>query len=858
MEPMRPSDLIPEQDRAKSLRRLDSTLLKHPLPLRVCASVLGLILTCTAGVRVAPAQTTGVVGAPVVEGQAAVQDVTGKGQQSSVTQTGVGSKDASGKQQAMPGGKDNGSSSKPAGAADEAASTSKLRLAPTAPAVPPPNLPKSRPVIGLALGGGAAVALSEVGTLQWLDEHRVPVDVIAGTSMGSILAALYSTGKTPEQMKHILTGENVNRIFRIGAGFEDLNYRRREEGREIPNAVNIGLKHGVSLRNSLLTDTGLNGILDREFLNYNDQTDFNDLPIPFRCQATDLNDAKTVTFARGSLPDAVRASASIPGVFRPFEMAGHEYVDGAILENLPTPDVKAMNADVIIAVSLPLEPVSQGELGSILGVLQRAFAVGIEANEAQERKLANVVIMPEVKGFTANSYLKMDELAARGYAAAEAHKAELLPYSLSEDAYKAYVAARRSRERPPAGTVLHIRIKAPNPGVQEYAERIFAPLVNQPVDTVKVEALLADIRSDGRYNADYTVGYDGVESNRPILLVSVNDKNTGPPFLDVGANIAAQTGGVTRATLSSILLWQDLGGYGSGLRANFDVGFLTRIQGEYLYRLNPFSGFFIAPRANLSREPFYIYQGNYRISERQSEFGGFAVDGGWTDNKMKEFRLGWSLQNVQWFSTTGSDDLPNYAGNSQTVRAKFVYDSQNQALVPRGGIRSETTVGYLYDAVGSPSAPQFQSQFDYAHDLHLGKGKFKNDLFLVDAEGGSMFNRDVAQPFRFTLGGPLRVSSLAIDQLRGTDYFLFTPGYLHRLATLPAPLGQSIYFGGAYEIGQMRAPDMSTITRQDVIFGLIAETPLGVITIAPAIGTDGQHKFVFTLGRVFSTPDSLR
>ncbi len=121
-----------------------------------------------------------------------------------------------------------------------------------------------------------------------------------------------------------------------------------------------------------------------------------------------------------------------------------------------------------------------------------------------------------------------------------------------------------------------------------------------------------------------------------------------------------------------------------------------------------------------------------------------------------------------------------------------------------------------------------------------------------------MFNRDVAQPFRFTLGGPLRVSALAIDELRGTDYFLFTPGYLHRLATLPAPLGQSIYFGFAYEAGQMRAPDMRTVTRQDVYFGLVAETPLGVITIAPAIGDAGQHKFVFTLGRFFSIPGSLR
>ncbi len=800
------------------------------------------------------AQSAG-AGSAVVGAQQAVQQVGGKAQQGTGAQTGVGTKDPSGK---SPTGTDTTSASQPAGAAEEAASTSKLRLTPTDPSVAPKDLPKGRPVIGLALGGGAAVALSEVGTLQWLEEHHIPVDVIAGTSMGSILSALYSTGKTPEQMKHILTPEEISRVFRIDASYSSLSYRRREDDRDLPNAIGLGLKRGVALRNSLLTDTGLNSLLDKEFLNYNDQTDFNNLPIPFRCQATDLTAAKTVTFARGSLPDAVRASASIPGVFRPFELRGHEYVDGAILENLPTPEVKAMRADVVIAVSLPLEPVGQGDLGSILGVLQRAFAVGIEANEANDRKLATVLIMPEVKGFTANSYTQIDALSERGYAAAEAHKAELVQYSLNDEDWKAYVAHRRSRERPPAGTVLRVRVNASNPGVREYTERLFAPLVGQPVDTGKVEALLADVRSDGRYNSDYTVGYDGPDSNRPILLVNVSDKKTGPPFLDLGANIAAQTGGVTRATLSTILLYQDLGGYGSELRANVDIGFQTRVQAEYFYKPNPFSRFFLAPRANVTREPFYIYQGNYRVSERQSQFAGAAIDAGLSEGKDGELRVGWSFQNVQWFPTTGADNLPNYNGNSQTARIRWVYDTQNRALVPRDGIRTETSFGYLYNTPGSPSAPEFTGQIQYAHDLSIGGKRFKDDLLLLNAEGGTMFNRAVAQPFRFTLGGPLRVSSLASDQLRGTDYFLFTPGYLHRLANLPAPLGQSIYFGAAYEAGQMRAPDMRTITRQNVYFGLVAETPLGVITVAPAIGDGGDRKFIFTLGRIFSAPSSLR
>ncbi len=741
-------------------------------------------------------------------------------------------------------GQDPASASKPAIAGENAASTTRLRLGPLDPSVPPPNLPKNRPVIGLAMGGGGALAMSEIGVLAWFEQHRIPVDVIAGTSMGSILAALYSTGKTPEQMTHIMTEESVSSVFRIQTEFTARNFRRREDSRDIPNAVTVGLKHGASLRNSLLLDTGLNELLDKEFLSYNDQTDFNNLPIPFRCQATDLNAAKSVTFARGSLQDAVRASASIPGVFRPFELNGHEYVDGAILNNLPTTDVRAMKADVVLAISLPLEPVGKGDLDSIVGVLQRAFAVGIEANEDRDRKLANVVIMPDIKGFGAGDYLKTRQLADKGYVAAEAHKDELLKYALNDADWQQYLDDRHSRERGPAGTLLRVKIRAPNEDVEEAVNRDFKGLVNQPVDTDRIEKLLANVRSDGRYDADYTVGYDSGDSSRPILLVSVNDKKTGPPFLDLGINVAAQTGGVTRATINSILLYQDLGGYGSEFRAKVDFGWLTNVEGEYFRRIG-WKGYFAAPRANLTRQPFYIYSGQTRLAERQSQMTGFGVDAGYTDRRKLEVRAGYSFQNVRWTTNTGADNQPDYFGNSHTLRVQTIYDSQDRALIPQFGIRAVTRLGYLFGTPNSPSAPQLYAQIQAAHTFA------KKHIVLVNAEGATMLNRNVAQPFRYTLGGPLHLGATAIDGLRGTDYFLVTPGYLHRLATLPAPLGQSIYVGATYEAGQMRAPGQRNIFRNDVYFGIVAETPFGVITAAPAFGNDGQRKFVFTLGKLF-------
>ena len=765
-------------------------------------------------------------------------------QQAAAQQAGIGQKDA--KSDKTPSGHDENSASKPASAGEQAASATQLKLGPLDPSTPPTDLPKDRPVIGLAMGGGGALAMSEIGVLQWFEEHHIPVDVIAGTSMGSILAALYSTGKTPDQMSHIMTEDSVASVFRIESRYSSLSFRRREDSRDVPNAITVGLKHGAALRNSLLTDTGLNELLDKEFLAYNDQTDFNNLPIPFRCRATDLNAAKSVTFARGSLPDAVRASASIPGVFRPFELDGHEFVDGAILENLPTSDVKAMHADVVLAISLPLNPVGKGDLDSIVGVLGRAFSVGIEVNEARDRKLANVVIMPDISGFTGNDYLKTKELAAKGYAAAESQKAALLQYALSDAQWEQYLAHRRSKQLGAAGTILEVKIKAPNASVEEAVRRRFSPIINQPVDTNQIEQLLADIRSDGRYDADYTVGYDSKDNDtrRPIILISVNDKKTGPPFLSLGLNVEAQTGGVTEATVSSIFLYQDLGGYGSEFRAKVDFGFLTNIEGEY-YRKLGWTGFFAAPRANVTRRPYYIYDGSTRLSERQSQFAGFGGDLGYTDGRKFEIRGGYSFQNVQWTTTTGSDGMPNYGSNAQTARVRIVYDSQDRALVPQYGIRSVTSLGYLYGASGSANAPQLKSEVDFSHTL------LKKNIVLLKAEGATMLNRNVAQPFYYTLGGPLRLSASAIDQIRGTDYFLVTPGYLRRIAALPAPFASSIYVGASYEAGEMFSPTGNPIFRDDVYFGIVAETPFGVITVAPAIGNGDEHKFIFTLGKLF-------
>jgi NTE family protein len=741
----------------------------------------------------------------------------------------------------------------PMAAAQKPEASSPPNLSPIAPAPPPPK-PTGRPSIGLALGGGGALALSEIGVLQWFEEHHIPVDMVAGASMGCMVGALYSTGKSVEQLKLVMNDSVFNSVFSFNEDYKSRSFRRRQDSRELPNAITIGLRRRISFRNALLTDQGLDDFLDRQFFRYGDRTDFNQLSIPLRCLSTDLNEARTVTFARGSLPDAVRASVSLPGVYQPFQLNGHEYVDGGVLENLPTPTLKEMKADVVLAVSLPLEPVSQGQLGSILGVLQRSFSVAIEGAERQLRQQPKVVMMPDVSGFSGADFLKTVPLAQRGYAAAEAHRAELLAYALPDAQWADYLADRRARLRGPAGPILRVEVKAPSDSATRAVQRLFAPLVNQPPDTRKIDALLDQIRSDGRYGADYTVGYETATEARPTLRVTVIDKPPGPPYLLLGVNIEGQTTAVTRATVEGRLLQQDLGGYGSELRSEFKLGYLTQLDSEY-YRpvpalSSPTSQFFYAPHAGLLRQPFSIYANQVRLADRQLQRAGIGGDIGWSNASTQELRAGIEYDYTDWRLLVGNDNLPNYTGGSQSARLRYTFDTQDRALVPHFGVHFVSAAGYLYHAAGSPSAPQLVDQASVAYNFKA-HGKPSKQILILSGEGASLLQRNVAQPFRYTLGGPLHLSASAIGEYRGTDYYLFEPALLRRLASLPQPLGQSIYLGAGYEFAQIFAPSASTITRQDVYFGVFAETPLGVITLAPAIGSDGHRKFVFTLGKLF-------
>jgi len=726
------------------------------------------------------------------------------------------------------------------------------------PAVTPAN----RPAIGLALEGGGALGLAHIGVIQWFEDNHVPIDRIAGTSMGALVGATYATGHTPAQMRALATSSDFMAVFTLQIPYVDSSFRRRQDRRQTPSAITVGMGHGPGLPNSILTDHGVNDFLSTNLLGYNSaQVDYNQLPIPFRCVATDLNTFEPITFASGPLPQAVRASISIPGVFPPFQSpAGHFLADGGIVDNLPTDVLRNdLHADVVIAIRLEDAPLGGADVSSIVGVLNRAFSVGIVRNVDRAVKIADLVVTVPVAAYSGADYSKGGQLIREGYLAAEANRAALIKYALNPQDWATYLAARDSRRLPAPGVLRQVRVEGGVPGAQQQVLADMKPLQGQLISPANVDAALKPVESNGIYRATYQTfgtppseaaaaspGSAASAANSPDsgILVHLSKDPTGPPYLLIGPDLAAETSNITRMELNLRLVAQNLGGYGSELRANADVGFMTVLNAEY-YRLLTPSGFFIEPRTGLIREPVYIWANQKRVAERLQQNLDAGVEAGRTVGNTLQISAGWRALDTRWSLTTGSGGGPYINGTAQEGLLHFTIDKETSGAVSPSGFRLSASAGALYHAVDSANAPLVM-----ASAAHTWQWRDKN-IFGLTGDINSYLRANVAEPFRFTLGGPRRLSASSMDEYRGTDTYLARAGYLHRIAALPTGLGQGLYAVFGYEAGEIWSPENHAILRQDGTAALLGVTPLGSISVGGSVGDAGHRKFFLTIGRLF-------
>jgi len=308
---------------------------------------------------------------------------------------------------------------------------------------------KKRLKIGLVLSGGGARGFAHVGVLKVLEENKIPVDYVAGASMGGLVGALYATGRTPDEMERIIETLDWDTLLRGRTTFEALSYRRKEDRRNLPGAITLGGKGAkLNLPGSLNPGHEIGLALDRLMFSYGDKTDFDALPIPFRVVATDLVNAETVVLKNGSLAQSLRATMAIPGVFAPVELNGKILADGGILNNIPTDVAKEMGADIIIVVNIETQLGDRAALQDLVGILGQTFYVATIENSRRSLRQADFIIAPDLENYTTFDFTKGEKIVELGYAGAQAKISLLKSLALDDAEWNRHLAERRAKIRP--------------------------------------------------------------------------------------------------------------------------------------------------------------------------------------------------------------------------------------------------------------------------------------------------------------------------------------------------------------------------------------------------------------------------
>jgi len=701
-----------------------------------------------------------------------------------------------------------------------------------------------RPKIGVALEGGGALGLAHIGVLQWFEDHHVPIDYIAGTSMGGLVGGLYASGKSPEQLRELVEQQNWDSIIGGQTQYQDLSFRRKEDLRAYPNSLVVGLKNGLTLPAGLNAGQEISLLIDHETLPYSRLSSFDQLPIPFRCVATDLVSGKEVVFKDGSLAKAMRATMSIPGLFSPIRDGEKVYVDGELVGNLPTDVVRKMGAEIVIAVHLETAPVKPGDIQSLFSVLGRSVDVVVRENEIRSLSAADLIVNVNLSDFTSLDYQKAKSIIDKGESAAEEKIRILMPYSLDDPDWQRYLETHGARKQSLVPIPRFVRVEGTSPEGRKQLERSLKSLVDKPIDPQSLETILNRLTGIGRYDSsDYQMGE---ENGQTGLIVTVHEKNYAPPTLQFGFEMDGSESDNANFTLASRVTFVDIAGFRSEWRTDVLFGNTYGVASELYRPFTASSKWFFAPHADAGDTAFYLYRKSDPLADYRVSRANIGGDLGYEFGRFAEVKAGYEMGYLDTRLRLGTPQFPSVEGRTGDFRLHFLADHTDDSVLPRRGFGAETAFRWFQSSPGATgSFPTMELKVRYFQPITRPASLF------AAAEGGSTFGYQGTGIPQFFLGGPLRLSAYGTNELFGNQYYTLRIGYLHEIASLPPFLGKNVYAVGTYEFGKMYGFADQSKFPNDVAAGVIAQTAFGPFFIGGSVGDSGHQKWFFQLGHLF-------
>jgi NTE family protein len=709
--------------------------------------------------------------------------------------------------------------------------------------------PKSkRSTVGLVLQGGGALGLAHVGVITWLEEHHIPFDYIAGTSMGGLVGGVYATGHNAVEMRQIVNEIPWDQVMAGQTPFDDLSFRRKEDARDYPNSLEFGLRKGLQFPEGFNSGQQVSLVLDKIALPYSEIKSFNDLPTPFACVATDLVSGKPKVFRSGSLSLALRSTMSLPGIFTPVRTKDAIYADGGLLQNIPVEVAKEMGADLTLAIHLAEAPVLPNASLSSFSVLGDSISVMISANELLSMEKADILVSVPVQKWSALSFDDADAIIKAGYDAAAAKSKVLMTLAVDDATWNQYLAERAARRRTnPVPTF--VAVDGVNGNLSQRVEEQMAGVVGKPLDFDQIDQDIMHLKGFGRFSV---LSYEMVERNgQQGLLVKTEENTYGPPIVRPLILIDGSSLKNVTFNLGARLTFLDFGGFRSEWRNDIILFSEYGLRSEYYHPFTPLTHWFVAPRGLIDSIPFYIYDNNKLLSIYRRNTGGGGLDVGYQFGTTGELRVGYEGGWERFARQIGNpNELPSVSGTFGDARIQYKLDRLDNAVIPRAGQNLQADFQW---ANASPEAPRPYPVAQVASQNYFRLNE-PSSVFL-SGFAGTTFDYATGLP-QFSLGGSQRLVAYGVNELLMDKYFLFQAGYIRQLAKLPPLLGSGIYFLGVYEAAQVYGPPHTMVNKAsgfptDGAAGIVVNTIFGPVEAAYAYGDTGHRKFFFRVGRLF-------
>ena len=719
---------------------------------------------------------------------------------------------------------------------------------PQAQPQPQPAAGGGRPKICLVLSGGGARGAAHVGVLKVLQELRVPVDCVTGTSMGAIVGAAYASGTTVEDMQAVMGKMSTRLLFKDLPPREERSVHLKRDDATILAPIELGLgKNGLELPRGLVSGVQLESVL-RELSRAGGIQTFDRLPIPFRAVATDLITGKPVVLSSGDLPGAMRASMSVPGAIDPVRLQGYLLVDGGLTNNLPVDVARSMGADVVIAVNLGTPLLRPEALTSILGVTAQMVSILTEQNV--QRSLASlgprdILILPRLDDFSAADFDHLDVPVPMGEAATRLVADLLAPYALPPEAYAAWEKRRTSVDRKPLPTVDEIRfdgLKLVNPATPL---SVMETKVGEPVDQKVLDRDMRRVFGTGDFEH---VGYSFLEEpGKRILAVDAVEKSWGPNYLRMGLGLSSDFQGDSFFNLLASYRMTWLNDLGGEFRTDAQVGRTNRIGLQFYQPLQKGPGLFIAPRVEYERRTTDVFGDDQRLASYDTTSTIVAAEVGAQFTRYGETRLGLAYSRSRTSLDTGLPVVAAPPGYQTDVGFTWraLVDQLDALNFPRAGY------GGSLEVLGSRKS--LGSDFNYTRAELSGTvvKSFEDHTFQLGVKFGQRYGSDTLPPVhQFVWGGLLQQSGYPTGALIGEDLRFARLVYYNRVARWQ--LLEGIYVGGSLEVGRMGRPlipgnQEGTLYSGSLLFGV--DTPIGPLYLAAGHAARGFNAFYLFLGR---------